>query len=89
MVNTALLVMDVQNGVVERLAERSASLLAAIGKAIAAARGAGIPVIYVRVAFRPGSPEISARNRVFSAVASSARMGEDDPATQVHPAVDP
>ena len=87
--NTSLLVMDVQNGVVERFAEGSESLLTAIGRATAAARSAGIPVIYVRVAFRPGSPEISARNRIFSAIAASRRMGEDDAATQIHPAVAP
>jgi nicotinamidase-related amidase len=89
MVKTALLVMDVQNGVVERFAEASESLLNAIGKATVAARAAGIPVIYVRVAFRPGAPEISESNRIFSAIAASGRMGEEDPATQVHPRVAP
>jgi nicotinamidase-related amidase len=89
MANTALLIMDVQNGTVERFEERSAPLLSALGTATAAARAARVPVIYVRVTFRPGSPEISARNRAFAAVATSARMGVDDPSTQVHPAVAP
>jgi nicotinamidase-related amidase len=33
-----------------------------------AARQAGIPVIFVRVAFREGHPEVRARNKSFSAV---------------------
>jgi nicotinamidase-related amidase len=86
---TALLVMDVQVGVVERVAEGSESLLAVVGRAAAAARSAGIKVIYVQVAFRPGAPEISGRNRTFSAIASSGRMSLSDPATQIHPAVAP
>jgi len=31
----------------------------------------GVPVIYVRVAFRGGTPEISPNNRTFSALARS------------------
>lgn len=46
-------------------------------------------MVYVRVAFRPGFPEISATNRTFSAIASSAAMAVNEPATQVHAAVAP
>jgi len=60
-----------------------------VGRAAGAARAVGLPVIYVRVAFRSGSPEISRANRAFSAIADSATMGVDDPATQIHPAVAP
>lgn len=87
--NTALLVMDVQVGVVERFASESEALIVELAKATAAARGAGVPVIYVRVAFRQGAPEISRRNRTFAALASTARFGEDDPATAIHPGVAP
>ena len=86
---TALLLMDVQIGIVERYAEDSQSLLAAVSTATTAARTAGHQVIYVRVAFRPGAPEVSRHNRAFAALAGSATMGLDDPATQVHPAVAP
>jgi nicotinamidase-related amidase len=90
--NAALLVMDLQNGVVERYPDGSGRLLETIGRAAVAARAAGVPVIFVRVAFRPGAPEISARNRTFSALASSGvlgTMGDDDPATQIHDALAP
>jgi nicotinamidase-related amidase len=89
MTTTALLVMDIQNGIVERFASGSEALLAAVSRATAAARSAGVPVVYVRVAFRPGCPEISRRNKTFAAIATSAAMGLDDPATQVHSAVAP
>ena len=87
--NTALLVMDVQNGVVERFAAVSEALLASLNRAIAGARTAGIPVIYVVVAFRPGAPEISPRNRAFSAVGRSGLFGADAVAAQIHAAVVP
>jgi nicotinamidase-related amidase len=86
---TALLIMDVQTGIVERYAEHAEPLLRAVATAADAARAAGHAVIYVRVGFRKGAPEVSARNRGFSALAGSASMGLDDPATQVHPAVAP
>jgi nicotinamidase-related amidase len=83
--------MDVQIGIVERFPERSGELLDAIGRAAAAARAASVPVIYVRIAFRPNLPEISHRNRSFAAMAESRTfaMGEEDAATQIHPAVAP
>ena len=85
----ALLVMDVQNGVVERFAGHSEPLLATLNETVAAARTAEMPIIYVRVAFREGMPEVSPNNQTFSALAGSRNMDEADVATQVHPAVAP
>ncbi len=85
----ALLVMDVQNGVVARLGDRAEELLAALSAAVTAARAVGIPVIFVRVAFRGGAPEVSSRNRTFSALAGADSLNEHDPGTEVHPAVAP
>ena len=45
--------------------------------------------MYVRIAFRPGRPEASPRNRTFAANASASGFGESDPGTQIHPAVAP
>ena len=89
MTNTALLVMDVQNGVVARHTEGMETLLATLGQALNAARSAGIPVIYARVAFRAGAPEVNDRNRIFSSLATYGGMKIDDPATEIHPAVAP
>lgn len=86
---SALLVMDIQNGIVERIGDDTA-LLGRLGSAIAAARQAGMPIIYVHVRFRDGYPEISPRNRMFSALKDGTRpMTEADLSTAIHPAVAP
>jgi nicotinamidase-related amidase len=85
---TVLLVMDVQRGIAERFT-RDPDYLPRLSRAIEAARGARIPVVYVVVGFRPGHPEISARNRTFSAAAAAGRFSEGDPATEIHPAIAP
>jgi nicotinamidase-related amidase len=82
----ALLVMDVQNGIVARFGD---TVLAPIEVAVTAARSAGVPVIFVRVAFRPGAPEVAASNLTFSRLRDQAGMGFDDDATQVHARVAP
>ncbi len=85
---TALLIMDVQQGIVDRFAG-DADYLPRLAEAAAAARTAGIGVIYVRVAFRPGYPEVSDRNQTFAAIAGSGRFEPGDPAVAIHPAVTP
>ena len=89
MTGTALLVMDVQNGIIERFAAGAPPLLDALGRAITGARAADVPVVYVRVAFRPGAPEISARNKAFAAAAAAGAMSIDDASAEVHAAVAP
>lgn len=88
--NSALLIMDVQQGVVQRYGQ-SDGLLSRLGQALTAARGAGVPAVFVRVAFRPGFPDVSPANRSFSAIAGTAgdSFGENSPATQIHPALAP
>lgn len=73
--NTALLVMDMQTAILKNLPE-TAALKSNVNKAIAAARANSIPVIYVVVGFRKGMPEISSRNKTFSA--SKERMAGGD-----------
>lgn len=85
---TALLVMDVQRGIVERFGDDN-GYLRRLGTAISAARTAQIQVIYVVVSFRPGHPEISAKNRAFAAAVAAGGFAHDDPATEIHPAVAP
>jgi nicotinamidase-related amidase len=82
--------MDVQRGVVERFSG-AGELLSRLARALDTARGAAVPLIFVRVAFRAGHPEVSANNRSFSALASQAgtRFTEDSEPTQIHPAVRP
>jgi nicotinamidase-related amidase len=85
----ALLVMDVQTGIVARYRE-SEGYLSAMAQAVAAARSARVSVVFVRIAFRSGYPEVSARNRSFSALKAAAdAFIESSPATQIHRAVAP
>jgi nicotinamidase-related amidase len=81
--------MDFQHAIVETLS--APSVVDAAARAATGARKAGIPVMFVRVGFRPGYPEISPSNSTFSAI--TARAGdaytEGHPATQVHAALAP
>jgi nicotinamidase-related amidase len=88
MTSTALLVMDLQQGVVNRLSE-DAGYLTRVSAAVSAARGAGIGVIYVVVAFRRGYPEVSRRNKSFATIAGTGRFTDSDPDARIHPAVGP
>ena len=89
MTSEALLVMDIQNGVVDSLGEQSPRLLVTLADTVAAARLVRIPIIFVRVAFRSGGPEVSPKNLTFSAYLRSNALSETDDATQVHSAVAP
>jgi nicotinamidase-related amidase len=90
MTTTALLIMDVQHGVVNRYPDAAEPVLERLAGAASAARAGGVRVVYVRVAFRDGAPEVSPRNRMFAALASAVgRFGDDDASTQIHPVVAP
>src|SRR3984893_11582047 len=81
--------MDVQAGIVTRFAQ-TGDFLERVNKAITAARAAQIPVIYVVVAFRPGYPEISPRNKSFSAIKQQqSSLQAAMTATEIHPAIVP
>ena len=84
-----LLLMDFQHGIVESI--DAPSVVEAADRAAKAARAAGIPVMFVRVAFRPGYPEAAESNASFSGLVSRAgdAMTQDHPATQVHAALSP
>jgi nicotinamidase-related amidase len=84
----ALLVMDMQVGIVEHFGG-DGDPLERVARAIAVARAAGLPVVYVRVAFREEYPEVSPRNRTFSALAQRGGLTEGDAMAQIHPAVAP
>ncbi|GGH77947.1 nicotinamidase-related amidase [Pullulanibacillus pueri] len=86
---TALLVMDVQNGIVPHIGDNLEEALATYQKAIHSARKHDIPVIYVRVGFSEGYPEISPNNKGFSQISKYGGMTVNDDATQIHEAVKP
>jgi nicotinamidase-related amidase len=88
MARSALMIMDFQGAVVERIEEPDA-LLAAAKRALDHARATGMLVIYVRVAFRSGAPEVHRRNRIFSHLGGSDGFDEENAATQIDPSVAP
>lgn len=70
--------MDLQNGIISRLPSLTTHL-PHYATTIAAARAASIPVLYVKLSFRPHHPEISPNNKAFSRVTPSSFLeGSDD-----------
>lgn len=53
------------------------------------ARKAGILVCYSATVFRPGYPEVSARNKIFSARKASGQPAIADPVAIIHPSMRP
>lgn len=69
---TALLVMDVQSGVIDRISDKDA-YLARAKTAVDHAHANGIRVIQIVVAFRPGAPEASGFFRAFAPMLVGAK----------------
>ncbi|MEV5754196.1 isochorismatase family cysteine hydrolase [Actinoallomurus sp. NPDC052308] len=86
MKNAALLVMDVQHGIVSRVPD--ADYLPRLIRALDAARTAGVPVMHVVIGFRSGHPETTDRNKAFGALPPGAFTAED-PGAAIHPDVEP
>jgi len=85
----ALLVMDYQNGILDRVAD-AGGLLARARDAIAAARHSGMHVGYVRVAFTDADyAAVPGTNKTFTALVAGRSMHADAPETAVHDDVAP
>ncbi len=81
---SALVVMDVQPGAIER-APDPAGYLARVTEAVRAARAHAVPVVHVVVGFRPGMPEVSPRNQTFSAAKQQRPPFLTDPRPAITP----
>jgi nicotinamidase-related amidase len=80
--------MDVQRSIVARYGDDQ-GLLTRLDRAIQSARTSGVPVIYVRVGFRVGHPEIPVANKTFSALAAAGGFLDSSADAQIHPQVAP
>ena len=89
--STALLVMDYQNVLLENFLskEDAASTLHQAGIMLRAARSAGVLVIYVKVEFRAGYPEISPRNRLFTMLKDNDLFGHGSKGTEIQADIAP
>ena len=85
----ALLVMDFQAGVLERVGGKAPAVLAAAQRSLEAARAAGMLVVHVVVGFRPGYPEVSPRNVAFATLRQSGRLIATTPGADIAPELAP
>lgn len=79
----ALLLMDIQPAILDRVGAADSY----VDKVVAVqerAEAAGLLVVLVHVAFRPGYPETSARNKVFGGGPPRSSMLIGDPAVEPH-----
>jgi nicotinamidase-related amidase len=96
---TALLVMDFQNDIVDpkgaiggQGASDEVDRMHAIpntAKVIAAARKAGVMVIHIGVAFRPGHPEIGPGSPLFQSIKDADALVEGSWGASFHPDLTP
>lgn len=78
---TVLLVLDVQQAIVDRVAD--SGYLGRLCQAVRAARESGIPVIHVTISFRPGHPEVGAGNKFFGPMKQRGMFTTGDPGTRL------
>ena len=86
--NTALLVMDMQQGILGGY-PGAAPLLAKVATAIAAARAQHMQVIYVVIGFRKGAPEVSTKNKSLGARKAGFGAINMEDFMKVHPEIAP
>jgi nicotinamidase-related amidase len=87
--STALLAMDFQTLIVDGYATDTELLLSRTARLLKAARATGIMIVYVVVGFRPGYPEVSARNKSFRTIKETGRFAASDASVAIHPALAP
>ncbi|MBM3490724.1 MAG: cysteine hydrolase [Alphaproteobacteria bacterium] len=96
---TALVCMDFQNDIVDEKGAagrhgmaaqvKAANAIANTQRAQAAARAAGLMLVHVGVAFRPGHPEIAPEDKFFGSVRKTNGMVEGSWGAAFHPEVAP
>jgi nicotinamidase-related amidase len=84
---TALLIMDVRPPIADRVC--GPALLERLGNAASAARGAGVSVIYVKIGFRKGYPEIGPRPSAIFAAIKEMGAFVDGVSTEVNESIAP
>lgn len=89
--HSAVLSMHYQAGIVSIYAKDQPELLERAASVLREARSSGLAVIHVRIGFRPGLPEVSARNVLLSAIKGSVQHRQlfEGAAGAIHSAVTP
>ena len=86
--NKALLVMDMQVAVLAGLPD-TMTLLRNTAAAIAHARATGIQIVFVKVGFRPGAPEIHSNNKIFGGNKDRYAHPNLEELMKIHPDIEP
>ncbi|GHB67521.1 isochorismatase [Streptomyces viridiviolaceus] len=86
--STALLLLDFIPAVVPAFGG-SPDLLQKVQHLANEARISGVPTIFTRTAFRPGSPEVTKSNRLIHQVAHNYPFGEGDLSSEICPELKP
>ncbi|MBK1787812.1 cysteine hydrolase [Prauserella sp. ASG 168] len=79
--------MDLQQVIVARITDADPGYPERVARAVAAARAAGMPVVYAVVGFRAGHPE--AKSSPFFSALPDGAFTDDDPGAAIHPSVAP
>lgn len=87
--NTALLVMDVQGGIVKNLGEKAKPFIERVTKAVEAAREAGLPVFFIVVRFREGYPELSKKNKMYERIKNNSQYSLQGDSSDTQPVIAP
>jgi len=89
--HAALLSMDLQSAIVSIYTKGQDDFLPRIAAVQMWARARGIPVIHVRMGFRPGMPEVSFRNPLVAAIKTNPQWRQlfEGAAGEIHAAVAP
>ncbi len=80
--------MDLQADVVAMFGPAATAVIDRTASVIEAARRSGATVIYVVLGFRPGYPEVSPNNAIFSMLSGSGRF-QGPPGADIPPAIAP
>lgn len=86
-----LLSMDLQNTIASLYTKNDSEFLPRGATVLNAARKNGLRVIHIQVGFRPGLPEVDARNQLVGAIKHAAQWHQifQGPAGAIHPDVAP
>lgn len=87
--NTALLVMDVQGGIVKNLGEKAKPFIERVTKAVEVARTEGLPVFFIVVRFREGYPELNHKNKMFERIANNSQYSLEGNSADTQPVISP
>jgi nicotinamidase-related amidase len=86
---TAFLFMDFQYGVQARIGDQAEGVFARAASVLDAVRAAGACVVFVRVAFRPGYPELGDQHPMAAVIKAAGGFLLDAPETQIVAALAP